>query len=170
MKSNFFNQKILIDYLHQQEKHEGFTLLELLVVIIILGILSAVAIPSLLAQVDKAHYAEAKIQMGAIAKELKSERLEQGYFPPDVFTNQVPSGLSFFPRTSDGNVPYDSRYDYESWDVNGNQCYIQVTFFGKNGDRDSPANQELYTQAGIYEYEPGDDLLYVLGTYNQSCQ
>ena len=168
--NRYFSIQRLIECLQSNKQEQGFTLIELLVIIIILGILSAVALPSLLAQVDKARYAEAKIHMGAIARELKSHRFEKGYFPPDVYPNITPAGLTYFPKTSDGVVPFDSQYDYESWDVNGNQCYIQITFFGKDGDRDSPTNQEVYSEPGIYEYSPGDDLLYVVGTYNQYCQ
>ncbi|MFB6275910.1 MAG: prepilin-type N-terminal cleavage/methylation domain-containing protein [Halothece sp.] len=149
---------------------EGFTLLELLIVILILGILSAVALPSLLAQVDKARYAEAKLQMGTVARKLKAYYLEQGHFPPDVYPNISPSGISDFPQTSDGIIPFNSRYDYESWDVNGNECYIQITFFGKNNSRDSPIETQVHSQPGIYESNAGDDLLYVVGTYNNSCQ
>lgn len=162
--------KILIQHLQKSRQREGFTLLELLIVIIILGVLSAVALPSLLAQGENARYTEARLQMDAIGKELKSYRLEKGYFPPDVYPNLTPEGLNYFPKTSDGVVPYDSRYDYESWDVNSNQCYIQITFFGKDGDRESPTEQEIYSEPGVYEYNSGDDLLYVLGTYDQPCQ
>ncbi|MFP4132919.1 MAG: prepilin-type N-terminal cleavage/methylation domain-containing protein [Halothece sp.] len=154
-----------------KNKEGGFTLLELLIVIIIVGILSAIALPSLLAQVEKARYAEAKIQMSAIAKELEAHRLEKGYFPPDVQPDIKPDGINYFPLRSDGDVPFDSRYDYESWNVGGgNQCYIQITFFGKNTQRNSPTEREIYSEPGIYEHPDGDDLLFVLGTYDQSCE
>jgi type IV pilus assembly protein PilA len=64
MKSNL--KAKYIQYLSQKKQDEGFTLIELLVVIIILGILSAIALPSFLNQGNKAKEAEAILNVGAI--------------------------------------------------------------------------------------------------------
>lgn len=55
-----------LQYLTQKKQDEGFTLIELLVVIIIVGILSAVALPSFLNQGNKAKETEAVVNVGAI--------------------------------------------------------------------------------------------------------
>ncbi|MEB3310057.1 MAG: prepilin-type N-terminal cleavage/methylation domain-containing protein [Snowella sp.] len=146
----------------------GFTLLEILIVTIIVGILAAIAIPSYVATIDKARYGEAKSQMGCLAKELLAFRMEKGNFPADTSRNIRPSGIECFYTQSSGKVPFDSMYDYDLTSVSPGNCYVQIVFLGKNNSKETPNHTVLYPTPGIYEYSQiqanSDDLIYSLGT------
>jgi type II secretion system protein G len=60
---------------------KGFTLIELLVVIVIVGVLSAVAIPSFLNQVRRSRTAEAQAALTAVGRGSEVYRLENSIFP-----------------------------------------------------------------------------------------
>lgn len=89
-----------LQHLNQKKPDEGFTLIELLVVIIIIGILSAIALPSFLNQAAKARGAEAKSNVGALNRAQQAFFLEQQSFSTSVDA----LGLSF--PTSTDNFSY----------------------------------------------------------------
>jgi general secretion pathway protein G len=60
----------------------GFTLLELLVVMVILGLLVGYVAPKLFGQVGKAEVKTAKAQIDALGKALDIYRLDTGHYPP----------------------------------------------------------------------------------------
>ena len=57
---------------------KGFTLVELMIVIVIVGILSAVALPNFLNQTNKARATEARTQLSAALKNAQMHVLETG--------------------------------------------------------------------------------------------
>ena len=59
----------------------AFTLVELLVVVAIVGILSAIALPNFLAQTDKAKATEAKTHIATTLKQAHAKYLEDGAAP-----------------------------------------------------------------------------------------
>jgi prepilin-type N-terminal cleavage/methylation domain-containing protein len=60
------------------KSRKGFTLIELMVVILIVGILAAVAIPLMRGRIDSAKWSEGKSIMGTIATGLRAHLAEKG--------------------------------------------------------------------------------------------
>ncbi len=63
------------------QRSKGFTLLELLVVMVIIGLLAAYVGPRYFAQIGKSEQGAAKAQIEALAKALDTYRLDTGSYP-----------------------------------------------------------------------------------------
>jgi len=59
----------------------GFTLIELMVVIVILGILAGLIIPRIMGRPDEARQAKTRIMIEGIETALKLYRLDNGFYP-----------------------------------------------------------------------------------------
>ena len=93
-------QAKFLQHLSQKKQDEGFTLIELLVVIIIIGILSAIALPSFLNQANKAKQSEAKQYVGSMNRAEQAFYLEKNGFSSSI----IDLGLGI--KTSTVNYQY----------------------------------------------------------------
>ena len=93
---------------------KGFTLIELMVVIFIVGILAAVAIPIMRGRIDSAKWAEAKAAMGSIRTAARAYEAEKGstypaasYAAADLYTD-----LGFSTTDLDGKYFSHDAYKF----------------------------------------------------------
>jgi len=126
----------------------GFTLIEVLVVVAILGILAAIVVPRIMDRPDEAKRVAAKAEIGTIVQALKLYRLDNGGYPSTEqgllalvqkpTTNPVPTNwkqggyLERVPKD-----PWGSDYQYLNPGVKGE---IDVFSLGSDHARGGEGN------------------------------
>ena len=124
----------------------GFTLLELMVVIVIIGVLAALIAPKVLENVDKAKITAAQADISSLMNALKMYKLDNGRYPS---SDQGLQALTVKPTT--GTIPGNWRsyldklpddpwhhpYQYANPGVHGE---IDVFSFGADGQPGGEGN------------------------------
>jgi len=119
--------------------HRGFTLIEILVVIVILGILAALIVPRIMERPDEARVVAARSDIQAVMSALKLYRLDNGVYPS---TEQGLQALAKRPET--GEIPrswrpYLDRLPKDPWQHDyqylnpGVRSEIDVFSYGADG-------------------------------------
>jgi len=121
----------------------GFTLIEIMVVITILGILAALIVPRVVGRTDDARIAAAKQDIASILQALKLYRLDNGAYPtteqglrallgkPTI--EPIPSNWKqggYLERSSMPKDPWGNEYKYLSPGLRGE---IDVFSYGRDG-------------------------------------
>ena len=119
----------------------GFTLIEILVVVVILGILMTVVAPKFLAEPDKARVARAKQDIQAVVTALNMYRLDNFAYPTTEqglqALVQAPSGTPAAPNWRAGG--YIDRLPKDPWGGDylylspGQRGEVDVYTFGADG-------------------------------------
>ncbi len=65
----------------RRSRQSGFTLIEILVVVMILGLLISLAVPQFLGRTDEARVVKAKADMKAVEAALSLYKLDSGIYP-----------------------------------------------------------------------------------------
>jgi len=122
-------------------RHSGFTLIEVLVVVVILGLLAALIVPRIMDRPDEARVVAAKSDISAIASALKLYRLDNGSYPT---TEQGLQALVKKPST--GDIPpnwkqggYLERLPKDPWGTDYQYLspgvYGEIDIFSYGADR-----------------------------------
>jgi general secretion pathway protein G len=93
---------------HLGKNQRGFTLIEILVVVTILGILAAVVVPRILERPEQARRTKATVDIKGIEESLGLFKLDNGFYPS---TEQGLQALVVKPQT--GRIP--SRYPEDAY-------------------------------------------------------
>lgn len=111
---------------------KGFTIIELLVVIVIIGILVALALPNLFAAQARGRDADRKNELKNLQQRLESHFNDNDAYPATL------AGLDPAPTTDETTGPRSDAYTYAS--VAPNQTYTLTADLENDDDRDADAS------------------------------
>ena len=133
-----------------RKKYKGFTIVELMVVILIIGILASVMVPMMRARVDRSKWSEACTSAGAIREAIRSYVAETSVTTAKLLANNnlddvtIQESLGFNPKDLEGT--YFSPEDYAITSVNDNG-YASITVTGGSKDN-SPSGSYVLQEDG----------------------
>lgn len=136
--------------MHRYLKQRGFTLLEILVVVVILGILASLVLPNFLGRTDQARNIAAKHDIQTLVGVLKLYKLDNGFYPSTA------QGLQALVTKPDSDPlprnwkqpyieqlpkdPWDRPYQYLNPGVHGAIDVFTLGADGESGGSDSNAD------------------------------
>lgn len=130
---------------------KGFTLIELMIVVAIIGILAAIAIPDFLKFQAKAKQSEAKTNLGAIFTAQVAYFGENNTYGGgnNCFTNIAwgPEGQNAYAYRCDAGLIEAIKPDFNAYTQPGNCCNSTNVGFtaGASGNVDSDPNEDHWT-------------------------
>jgi general secretion pathway protein G len=114
---------------HQYQQH-GFTLLELLVVMVIIGLLVGYVGPRYFSQLGKSEVKAAKSQLDALEKALDQYRLDTGHYP------STEDGLAALNKNPANESKWDGPYLKKNVPMDPWGSQYQYKFPGEHGEFD----------------------------------
>ena len=133
----------------RRRKREGFTLVELMVVIVIIGLLATVVAINVLSSQDRAMVGKAKADISVLEQAIETYRLDNLNFPTDQQGLQAlvapPAGLTQPERYREGGYvrrlpedPWGNAYQYRRQSAHGGQ--FDVFSLGADGKEGGEGN------------------------------
>lgn len=139
--------------MHAVKNNRGFTLLELLVVIVIIGLLAAYVGPKYFSQLGKSEVTVAKAQMESFEKSLDTYRLDVGRYPTTeeglqaLIAAPATAGVKWNGPYLKKGVPLDPWGNAYAYRAPGARGEYEILSLGKDGQPGGTAeNADIATQ------------------------
>lgn len=124
---------------------KAFTIIEIMVVVIIIGILAVLVVPNFIGRVDDAKIAKAKTDIASIKTQLSLYRIDNGVYPAqgqglDALVKKPSSS----PAVNNWKGPYIENMPKDPWGNDykyqnpGTRGVVDIYSFGPNGETATP--------------------------------
>ena len=131
---------------NKQKNSMGFTLIEIIVVVFILGLLAVIVAPKIIGRTDDARVTEAKVQIKNFETALKLFKMDNGFYPDNgqglkallakPTSGRMPPNYRIGGYLEQKKIPldpWDNPYVYLSPGLNGDFDIISFGADGKEG-------------------------------------
>jgi type II secretion system protein G len=160
---------------HRLTRH-GFTLVEMLVVIAIIGILAGLLIPVVMNSVNSARYGAHKLEIDTIAEAVEKYRNKYGDYPPDGSSWSVMERhlRKAFPQIIQSELdllnPAPANLPGQGWGANPWTYASAQIVAGIRNDFDTTVITPTFAASDLKVMDPAEALVFFLGGFSSNPQ